>query len=132
MDASRKNPGSIHDEKRLIQFSRLCRKSGHISAGGENPLSAGDNSHSGAGTVIVGVNSLCITGVAIDIEDSLAFVGVDDVDEALLLEVLLFWDVVETKSMSPSVISEINIPSSLTIPFVNPLSEKVIIPVSSL
>ena len=86
MDASRKNPGSIHDEKRLIQFSRLCRKSGHISAGGENPLSAGDNSHSGAGTVIVGVNSLCITGVAIDIEDSLAFVGVDDVDEDIIKE----------------------------------------------
>ena len=48
------------------------------------PGSAVDGCQSGAGTVIVGVDSLGIAGVAVNIEDGLAFVGVDDVDEAIL------------------------------------------------
>ena len=47
---------------------------------------SGNNFQSSAGAVVVGVNSLGIAGVAVDGEDRLTLIGVDDVDEDIIKE----------------------------------------------
>ena len=43
-----------------------------------------DDFLSSACAVIISIGSLCIAGVAVDIEDGLSLIGIDDVDQAVL------------------------------------------------